>query len=139
MKKVLALVFVSIFFLGCNLNTEEFLNETFAKDYKPFTEYKIPNKKTATTIENAILKAETKKYGLDSLASAHLVELTKIGTYATGVVKIMANLPEETFEKINSTRTSHGKIENQYIIYDCTFNYSYKTGQIIWSSDYPYK
>lgn len=139
MKKILLLIFVSIFFMGCDLSTEELLKETFSKEHKPFIEYKIPDKKTATIIENGILETETKKYGLEPNTSAHLVQLTKIGTYGTGVVKIMGEITKENFEKINKNRADYNKIASQIVVYDCNFDYSYKTGQIFWKSDYPYQ
>ena len=139
MKKVLLLIFVSIFFMGCDLSAVDILKSNSTKENNPFIEYEIPDKTTASMIEDGILKTETKQYGLNPDTSAHLVQLTKIGTYATGIIKIMGTISKENLEKINSSRESYNQIKSQYVIYDCKFDYSYKTGTTMWVSDYPYK
>ena len=61
-------------------------------------------------------------------SSAHVISLKKVGTYASGEVKILGNLTPEKQKELNK--------KSDIVSYSCLFEYSYKTGQYIWRSNY---
>ena len=134
MKKILVLSVLGLILLtGCDAGLDP--EKVLEGQLNPFRSYKVIEKGVVKTLEQEILKSESESKGLNSDSSAHVIKLTKIGTYAKGEVRILGQLTDKSLNKINK-----GRYEsiNNIVNYTCYFEYSYKTGAFTWTSNYPY-
>jgi len=136
MKKIFLFIALVSIFTGCNpIKPDEIITEIG----NPFKEYKIIEPEVVKTLEEGILKTEIESKGLEEIGtSAHVISLKKIGSYATGEVKILGKITPEKLEKMNEKRSERRKI-NGIVSYNCVYEYSYTTGRYTWSSDFPSK
>ena len=125
MKKTLFL-FMCLFLVSCKPFD---VNEVIDEAGNPFKEYTVIEKDVVETLEKGILEVEIDNNGLvPEKSSAHVISLKKVGTYASGEVKILGNLTPEKQKELNK--------KSDIVSYSCLFEYSYKTGQYIWRSNY---
>ena len=125
MRKIL-FMFMCLFLVSCKPFD---VNEVIDEAGNPFKEYAVIEKDVVETLEKGILEVEIDNNGLVSeKSSAHVISLKKIGTYASGEVKILGNLTPEKQKELNK--------KSDIVSYSCLFEYSYKTGQYIWRSNY---
>lgn len=125
MRKILFL-FICLSLVSCKPFD---VNEVIDEVGNPFKEYTIIEKDVVEMLEKGILESEINKNGLNAeKTSAHVISFKKIGTYASGEVKILGQLTPEKQSELNK--------ENDIVSYSCFFEYSYKTGQYIWRSNY---
>ena len=131
MKKILISIFLTALLVGCNYEQNKNVDNS-----GPFKEYSIKDNKFANEIENGILKVESERYGLNlETSSAHLISLKKIGDYASGEIRIIGFLTPEGIERVQDA----GYVNvNRIVTFTCKFEYSYKTNNYIWTSDFPY-
>ena len=90
-------------------------------------------------VEEGILEREVTSKGLDiEGSSARMVSYKKLGSYGSGEVRILGDLTDEGLKKINDNKNNGSSVlTNRIINYTCSFEYSYKTGNYTWVSDYP--
>ena len=124
MRKIL-FMFMCLFLVSCKPFD---VNEVIDEAGNPFKEYAVIEKDVVETLEKGILEVEINNGLVPEKSSAHVISLKKIGTYASGEVKILGNLTPEKQKELNK--------KSDIVSYSCLFEYSYKTGQYIWRSNY---
>lgn len=126
MKKLLVILCVCLGFTACKpFNMDEMVDEVA----NPFREYSIIEKDVVSELETGILTTEASKNGLVlEESSAHVISLKKIGTYASGDVRILGELTPEKMKELDR--------ENSIVNYTCKFEYSYKTKRFTWVSNF---
>jgi len=137
MKKIILLGAILIAFSGC---TEEINPEKiFEKSLNPYREYQINDTKVAKLVEEGILETEVATKGLDlEKSSAHLISYKKLGEYGSGEVRILAYFTEEGLKVVNNNISYGTRVTNKIINFTCKFEYSYKTDQYTWTTNFPY-
>lgn len=136
MKKLILFMALASILTGCNLVKPD---EIISEISNPFKEYKVIEPEVVKTLEEGILKNEIESRGLEEVGtSAHVISMKKIGSYATGEVKILGKIKPEKLEKMNEKRSERRKI-NGLVSYTCVYEYSYTTNSYMWTSDFKLK
>lgn len=136
MKKLILFMALASILTGCNLVKPD---EIISEISNPFKEYKVIEPEVVKTLEEGILKNEIESRGLEEVGtSAHVISMKKIGSYATGEVKILGKIKPEKLEKMNEKRSERRKI-NGLVSYECIYEYSYTTNSYMWTSDFKLK
>ncbi len=134
MKQILLIAILSMLVIGCGplISPPNLANDL----ENPYKEYRIKDIAVSKTIEDGILEQEANKYGFDlETTSAHVISMTKYGDYFEGTLKIMGSLSKDRLEEIE--KSSLKNYNKQGIMsYECTFEYSAKTGFYLWRSLY---
>lgn len=127
MKKLLVVLCLSLGFTACNpFNMDEVVNEV----PNPFREYPVIEKEVVEEVERGILDTEVGANGIiKEKSSAHVISLKKVGTYASGEVRILGTLTPEKQKELG--------MKTDIMNYTCRFEYSYKTKRYSWLSDFP--
>ena len=133
MKKLILFMALASILTGCNLVKPD---EIISEISNPFKEYKVIEPEIVKLLEEGILKNEIESRGLEEVGtSAHVISMKKIGSYATGEVKILGKIKPEKLEKMNEKRSERRKI-NGLVSYECIYEYSYTSGRYTWSSNF---
>lgn len=136
MKKLILFMALASILTGCNLVKPD---EIISEISNPFKEYKVIEPEVVKTLEEGILKNEIESRGLEEVGtSAHVISMKKIGSYATGEVKILGKIKPEKLEKMNEKRSERRKL-NGLVSYTCVYEYSYTTNSYMWTSDFKLK
>lgn len=136
MKKLILFMALASILTGCNpMKPDEIISEIS----NPFKEYKIIEPEVVKMLEDGILKNEIESRGLEEFGtSAHVISMKKIGSYATGEIKILGEISPEKLEKMNEKRSEKRKL-NGLVSYTCVYEYSYTTNSYMWTSDFKLK
>lgn len=137
MKKFILFIALASVLAGCNpmAKPEEVISEVV----NPFKEYKVIEPEVVKKLEDGILLMESKDKGLVAdKTSTHVISMKKTGSYATGEVRVLGTIAPEKLEEINKDRSENRKL-NGVVSYTCVYEYSFKDGIFIWTSDYKTK